>query len=103
MKQEKHSLETIHWLQQRQKLGNWFDVSDADVIPFDISGPMRTVLHMFQLAISPEIRRRLVSKELDDGFILSAAQNSSTFNRTLESAPKRRDPRCCNVSSYPFH
>lgn len=71
---EELSVDTVQWLQQRQRLGNWFDISDADVIPFDITRPMRTILHMFQLAISPEIRRRIASLKLNDGFILSAAQ-----------------------------
>lgn len=68
------SVETANWLNQHQRNGNWYDIADSDVIPLDISGPMLTVLHMFQLAFSPEIKRRLHSGELDDKFVLSCAQ-----------------------------
>ena len=71
---EKFSPDTIRWLRQRLQPGNWFDIADPDEIPKDILGPMRSVLHMFQLVFAPEIRRRLSSGEIDDKFVLFSAQ-----------------------------
>ena len=67
------SLETQRWL-QRQRPGNWIDVAKTNEIPSDIIGWRRTILHMFQIAFAPEIRRRLSKKQLSDDFCLSAAQ-----------------------------
>ena len=68
------SQETARWLQERQRPGNWFDIADTDEIPADIQGQLRTILHIFQIAFSPEIRRRLSSGELGDEFFLARAQ-----------------------------
>ena len=68
------SQETARWLQERQRPGNWFDIADMDVIPTEIEGSFRTVLHMFQIAFAPEIRCRLSVGQLDDNFFLAAAQ-----------------------------
>ena len=68
------SLETQRWLPQRQLPGNWIDVAKTDEIPSDIIGWRRTILHLFQIAFAPEIRRRLSKKQLSDDFCLSAAQ-----------------------------
>ena len=68
------SLDTHQWLQQRQRSGNWIDVAETDEIPPDVAGPQRTMLHIFQIAFAPEIRRRLSKKEPHDSFFLTAAQ-----------------------------
>lgn len=68
------SLETQHWIQQRQRPGNWFDIIENDEIPPGIVGSQRTILHMFQIAFAPEIRRRISSGQLGDYFFLNAAQ-----------------------------
>jgi uncharacterized protein (UPF0332 family) len=66
--------ETKVWLEERRRAGNWFDIAPDDEIPIDVSGPERTILHMFQLAFAPEIRRRFDSGLLDDDFCLLFAQ-----------------------------
>ena len=71
---EHMSLENQHWLQQRQRSGNWINMSDTDEIPPEIVGPHRTMLHVFQIAFAPEIKRRLSMAQLDDSFFLTAAQ-----------------------------
>ena len=68
------SQETARWLQERQRPGNWFDIADTEIIPTEIEGSSRTVLHMFQIAFAPEIRCRLSAGQLDDNFFLTAAQ-----------------------------
>ena len=68
------SQETNRWLQERQRSGNWFDIAETDEIPADIEGWFRTILHIFQIAFAPEIRRRLLSGQLDENFFLGAAQ-----------------------------
>ena len=68
------SLETQRWLQQRQRPGNWIDVAETDEIPSDIVGWRRTILHIFQIAFAPEIRRRLSTNQLGNDFFLSSAQ-----------------------------
>ena len=62
------------WLHQRKRSGNWIDIAESDEIPSDIVGWERSVLHMFQLAFAPEIRKRLSAGELGHDFFLSAAQ-----------------------------
>ena len=68
------SQETARWLQEHHRPGNWFDIADTDIIPTEIEGSFRTVLHMFQIAFAPEIRRRLSAGQLDDNFFLTTAQ-----------------------------
>ncbi len=68
------SQETDRWLQERQRSGNWFDIAETDEIPADIDGCFQTILHMFQIAFAPEIRRRMSSGQLDENFFLEAAQ-----------------------------
>ena len=68
------SQETARWLQERQRPGNWFDIADTDIIPTEIEGSFRIILHMFQSAFAPEIRCRLSAGQLDDNFFLAAAQ-----------------------------
>ena len=77
---QKFSSQTVQWLIQRQKPGNWYDISENDVIPVDIVGPMRSILHMFQIAFSPEIRQRLNSGKLEQGFTLSVVQLIQPLN-----------------------
>ena len=62
------------WLKERQRPGNWIDVAESDDIPVDIDGWYVTILHMFQIAFAPEIRRRLSDGMLDETFFLTAAQ-----------------------------
>ena len=68
------SAETVHWLQRRQQPGNWMDIAETDEIPTDIEGWYITVLHMFQIAFAPEIRRRIATAQLDNDFFLTSAQ-----------------------------
>ena len=68
------SQETARWLQKRERPGNWFDIADTDIIPIEIEGSFRTILHMFQIAFAPEIRRRRSAGQLDDNFFLAAVQ-----------------------------
>ena len=68
------SQETDRWLQERQRSGNWFDIAETDEIPADIDGWLRTILHLFQIAFAPEIKKRLASGQLDDKFTLYAVQ-----------------------------
>ena len=72
--QQMKSRESQVWLEQRQRSGNWIDIANTDEIPSDIVGPNCTILHMFQIAFGPEIRRRLSATQLGDSFFLSAAQ-----------------------------
>ena len=65
---------SCQWLQQRQRHGNWLDITETDQIPSEIDGWFRTIVHMFQIAFAPEIRQRLSVGMLDDSFFLSAAQ-----------------------------
>ena len=66
--------ESSQWLQERQRPGNWIDVTESDDIPAEIEGWYRTVVHMFQIAFAPEIRQRLSVGMLDETFFLTAAQ-----------------------------
>lgn len=68
------SSKTTEWLDERQRPGNWIDVAESDEIPVDLVSWTRTLLHMFQIAFAPEIRRRLATGQLDENFFLSAAQ-----------------------------
>ena len=62
------------WLDERVTKGNWLDIKpDQEIIP-EITGWMKTVAHMHQLAFSPEIRIRRDKNDLSDDFILWAAQ-----------------------------
>ena len=61
-------------MHQRKRSGNWIDIAESDEIPSGIVGWERSVLHMFQLAFAPEIRKRLSAGELGHDFFLSAAQ-----------------------------
>ena len=72
--QQMKSRESQVWLEQRQRSGNWIDIANTDEIPSDIVGPNRTILHMFQIAFGPEMRRRSSATQLGDSFFLSAAQ-----------------------------
>ena len=65
---------SCEWLQQRQRHGNWIDVSETDEIPPEIEGWYRPVIHMFQIAFAPEIRQRFSAEMLDHTFFLTAAQ-----------------------------
>lgn len=71
---ERISSESASWLEQRLRPGNWYDIAISDEIPFDIEVSVQIVLQMFQLAFSPEIRRRLNSGELGERFVLSRGQ-----------------------------
>jgi hypothetical protein len=68
------SATTLHWLDERRRPGNWIAIAPSDEIPSEIIGWDRTILHMFQIAFSPEIQRRLEAGQLSDDFQLIAAQ-----------------------------
>lgn len=68
------SAETARWLDDRRRPGNWIAIAPDDEIPSDIPGWNRTILHMFQIAISPEIERRLAAGALGQDFELYSAQ-----------------------------
>lgn len=68
------SPKTLGWLEERQRPGNWIDVAETDIIPADFVTGSRTLIHMFQIAFAPEIRRRLATGQLKQNFFLSAAQ-----------------------------
>lgn len=70
----KKNQKSSQWLQERQRRGNWIDVAESDVIPTEIEGWYRTIIHMFQIAFAPEIRQRLSAGRLDETFFLTAAQ-----------------------------
>ena len=69
-----NSSKTLGWLEERQRPGNWIDVAETDIIPADLVAWSKTLLHMFQIAFAPEIRRRLATGQLNENFFLSAAQ-----------------------------
>ncbi|MET4701404.1 uncharacterized protein (UPF0332 family) [Constrictibacter sp. MBR-5] len=62
------------WLSERQRPGNWLDVTPEDEIPPELPDWMRTFVHMQQICFAPEIRRRRDAGELPDGFLLWGAQ-----------------------------
>lgn len=68
------SSETARWLEERQRPGNWVAIGLQDEIPSDMTGWNVTVLHIFQIAFTPEIDRRLKEGTIDNSFVLRAAQ-----------------------------
>lgn len=68
------SPETVRWLDERRRPGHWFAIAPDDQIPADVQSWERTILHMFQIAIGPEILRRIERGDLDTDFTLYAAQ-----------------------------
>lgn len=68
------SPETREWLEKRTTIGHWIDIQEDDIIPHEVIGFHRTLLHMFQLTFAPEIRNRIDQKQLDEHFTLNAAQ-----------------------------
>lgn len=62
------------WLKSRRQSGNWLNIRpDEDIPPF-VVGWDRTLVHMFQIAFTPEIDRRIKDDELPNGFFLQIAQ-----------------------------
>jgi len=49
-------------------------VKPDEELPTSLAGPYMTIVHMFQLAFTPEIERRLAAGSLDEKFVLWAAQ-----------------------------
>ena len=68
------SSETQRWLEARRRPGNWIDISETDEIPDDITGWHLSVLHMFQVRFAPEIRARISTGQIEEDFVLNAAQ-----------------------------
>jgi uncharacterized protein (UPF0332 family) len=62
------------WIAQRLTPQNWLDVSPDEEIPGAIVGWNRTFAHMFQVAFSPEIRRRIEVGAIQEDFFLKQAQ-----------------------------
>lgn len=65
---------TRDWLAERERAGNWYDIAPTDEIPCDVAPQFRTILHMFQLAFGPELRKHLAEGTIDDRFVLRMAQ-----------------------------
>ena len=72
--ENKTSQATRDWLAERERAGNWYDIAPTDEIPCDVAPQFRTILHMFQLAFGPELRKRLAEGTMDDRFVLRMAQ-----------------------------
>ncbi|MYD88520.1 MAG: hypothetical protein F4Y14_21605, partial [Acidobacteria bacterium] len=68
------SQDTRDWIAARERTGNWYDIARSEQIPADVTPPFRTILHMFQLAFAPEVRRRRADGAIEDGFVLRMAQ-----------------------------
>lgn len=62
------------WIDQHLEPGNWLRIGPKEDLPAILAGPLMTLAHMFQLAFSPEIERRLQDGLLDESFSLWAAQ-----------------------------
>lgn len=65
---------TRSWLAERKRPGNWYAIAPDDEIPHDVLGWFRTLLNLFQIAVTPEIERRLRSGQIDHDFELLGAQ-----------------------------
>jgi hypothetical protein len=68
------SPETLRWLAERLRPGNWFSIARDEVLPADVQMYERTILHMFQVCFGPEIERRITDGRLGDDFVLQMAQ-----------------------------
>ena len=73
MDSDEHSIAQA-WLNKRNRAGNWLDIDPSEEIPAEITGWMRTLVHMHQICFGPEIRRRRDAGGLPDDFILWGAQ-----------------------------
>ncbi|MGP1284165.1 MAG: hypothetical protein ACTS1X_14415 [Parasphingopyxis sp.] len=78
------SEETLKWLNDRHRNGNWIEIAPKEDIPSDIVGWDRTILHMFQISFGPEIARRREAGQIDDDFSLFAAQMIQTGETVKE-------------------
>ena len=82
------------WLAQRYRADSkWFDIDPAEEIPACVTPESRTVLHMFQIAFAPEIRKRLEDGRLDGGFVLTRAQLVQWGDRPKRDSIERRGSR----------
>lgn len=62
------------WLNERQQPGNWLAIEADEEMPATIEGIDRTIISMFQMLFTPEVRRRAEAGTLGDDFFLWAAQ-----------------------------
>jgi len=75
--------EEQQWMRAHIQPGNWLRVDADEELPPCLTGPIRTLAHMFQLSFSPEIVRRKEAGMLPEDFALWGAQMIQT-----EDAPK---------------
>lgn len=68
------SAETQRWIEDRRRPGNWFSIAADDELPRDIVTWEITLLHMFQIAFSPELEKRAAEGRLAENFQLISAQ-----------------------------
>ncbi len=68
------SSETLRWIAERRRPGNWYSIARDDALPTDVLMYERTILHMFQVCFGPEIERRMEDGRLGDDFVLQMAQ-----------------------------
>jgi hypothetical protein len=66
--------EAAEWFGARWRTQNWLAIAPGEEIPPFISGWSRTLAHMFQIAFTPEIERRIAAGALGEGFFLRFAQ-----------------------------
>jgi hypothetical protein len=69
------SVEGQRWLEERTQPGNWIKIAPDEEFPGCLHGtPWVTLVHMFQIALTPEIERRISAGLIDDAFFVQAAQ-----------------------------
>lgn len=66
--------EAAAWVRDRYRPQNWFDISTTEPLPSGLAMQARTLLNMFQMVFSPEIRRRLETGQISEDFFLTQAQ-----------------------------
>ena len=75
---------TREWIAARERTGNWYDIAPSEQIPGEVTPQFRTILHMFQRAFAPEVRRRKAQGTIDDRFVLRMAQLLQREGRPTE-------------------
>jgi hypothetical protein len=69
------SVEGQQWLRERTQPGNWIKIAPDEEFPSCLHGtPWVTLVHMFQIAFTPEIERRIAAGLIDDAFFVNVAQ-----------------------------
>ncbi len=62
------------WLDDRWRPGNWIEITPEEEIPPSIEGSNRTIINMFQMVFTPEIKRRQRLGVLEPDFFVQSAQ-----------------------------